>query len=237
MTRPILVGLTGGLASGKSTVAGLLAERGCRVVDADQLVATLYRPGEPGAAAIRERFGEAVLTAEGGVDHPALAARVFHDPQARRQVEETIHPLVRERFRQIAEAASEDVVVLEATLLVEAGYAAGEIPTEHVRAIARVVGIGGVKYADLSKNRRLMELMTSRPPLQGPAASVAGRAGGHQRANRRDAAASKRGERAAGGPVGRASRRDTAGVAALAGGGAGHAPARAGPASHPARGG
>lgn len=122
MTRPILVGLTGGLASGKTTVAGLLAERGCRVVDADQLVAALYRPGEPGAAAIRELFGEAVLTSEGGVDHPTLATRVFPDPAARRQVEEVIHPLVRERFRQIAESASEDVVVLEATLLVEAGY-------------------------------------------------------------------------------------------------------------------
>lgn len=119
----LLVGLTGGLASGKSTVAGWLRDAGFRVVDADQVVADLYRPGEPGAAAVEALFGPAALTAEGGVDHGAVAARVFADAAARHRLEQAIHPLVRRRFRAIAAAAAEAVVVLEATLLVEAGYA------------------------------------------------------------------------------------------------------------------
>ena len=119
----LLVGLTGGLASGKSTVARWLAEGGCRVVDADRVVADLYRPGEPGAAAVEALFGRDALDASGAVDHRALAARVFADAAARRQLEAAVHPLVRRRFAEIAAAASEDVVVLEATLLVEAGFA------------------------------------------------------------------------------------------------------------------
>lgn len=118
------VGLTGGLASGKSTVARLLAERGCRVVDADELVAELYRPGGAGAAAVAELFGPAYLTGAGGVDHAALAGRVFRDADERRKLEAAVHPLVRERFRRVADeaAAAERIAVLEATLLVEAGY-------------------------------------------------------------------------------------------------------------------
>lgn len=129
-----LLGLTGGLASGKSTVAEMLADLGCRVVDADELVAELHRPGEPGARAVRELFGEEALTDDGAVDHAAVARRVFADPEARKRLEAAVHPLVRRRFAQIAENAgqgvgagqtrdSEDILVLEATLLVEAGYA------------------------------------------------------------------------------------------------------------------
>jgi dephospho-CoA kinase len=118
----VLVGLTGGLAAGKSTVARLLAERGCTVVDADRLVAEIYRPGEPGARAVHELFGADLLDAQGAVDHRALAARVFTDAEARRQLEAAIHPLVRTRFERIAKQ-SRGIVVCEATLLVEAGWA------------------------------------------------------------------------------------------------------------------
>lgn len=117
------VGLTGGLASGKSTVARLLAEAGFLVVDADRLVADLYRPGGAGAAAVCELFGPGALDAAGAVDRAAVAGRVFADDELRRRLEQAIHPLVRRRFAEIAEAAAEPVVVLEATLLVEAGYA------------------------------------------------------------------------------------------------------------------
>lgn len=116
-----LVGLTGGLASGKSTVAGWLREAGFRVLDADQIVAELYEPGEPGADAVRELFGPEVLTAEGAVDRPRVAERVFADPQARHRLEQAIHPLVRARFRRIAEQAR-GVLIYEATLLVESGH-------------------------------------------------------------------------------------------------------------------
>jgi dephospho-CoA kinase len=152
------VGLTGGLASGKSTVAGWLRDAGFQVIDADRLVADLYRPGAAGAAAVSRLFGGAVLTPEGGVDHAALAARVFADAAARQALEQAIHPLVRRRFEEIAAAPADaappapgsppaatdqpppsapdpppatnqpppvPVTVLEATLLVEAGYGPG----------------------------------------------------------------------------------------------------------------
>jgi dephospho-CoA kinase len=122
MRRALRVGLTGGLAGGKSTVAAWLREAGFLVVDADELVAELHRPGGAGAAAVRSLFGPQFLTAEGGVDHAKVAARVFSDPEARRALEKAIHPLVRSRFQEIAEKAR-GVVVLDATLLVEAGYA------------------------------------------------------------------------------------------------------------------
>ncbi len=121
MTR-VLVGLTGGLASGKSTVARWLAEAGFLVVDADRVVADLYAPGGRGAAAVRELFGPEVLDAEGGVDRPTVAERVFSDAEARRRLEQAIHPLVRQRFAEISSQA-EGVVVYEATLLVESGHA------------------------------------------------------------------------------------------------------------------
>jgi len=116
------VGLTGGLASGKSTVARRMAELGCRVVDADRLVAELYAPGGAGAAAVEALFGPDLLDPSGAVDRPRLAERVFSDPEARARLETAIHPLVRRRFEELAAEADEDVVVLEATLLVEAGY-------------------------------------------------------------------------------------------------------------------
>ncbi|HEX9669857.1 MAG TPA: dephospho-CoA kinase [Thermoanaerobaculia bacterium] len=118
------VGLTGGLASGKSTVADLLAERGARVIDADELVADLYRPGAPGTAAVRAFFGDAALAPDGAVDRAAVARRVFADAEARRALEAAIHPLVRRRFEEVA-AGTDGIVVLEATLLVEAGYGPG----------------------------------------------------------------------------------------------------------------
>ncbi len=120
--RTYRVGLTGGLASGKSTVARRLAAAGFLVVDADRLVADLYAAGAPGAAAVARLFGPQMLRRDGGVDKPALARRVFADAEARRRLEAAIHPLVRERFAALA-AAHDGVAVLEATLLVEAGYA------------------------------------------------------------------------------------------------------------------
>jgi dephospho-CoA kinase len=117
-----LVGLTGGLASGKSTVARWFADAGFLVYDADRLVAELYRPGGRGAASVRELFGGGFLDAEGAVDRPRLAKLVFADPDARKRLEAAIHPLVRQRFQEVAADAT-GVVVYEATLLVEAGRA------------------------------------------------------------------------------------------------------------------
>jgi dephospho-CoA kinase len=120
------VGLTGGVASGKSTVARLLAEHGAAVRDADEVVRRLYLPGQCGARAAAELFGERVLTAAGGVDHAALAAVALADGAARRRLEQAIHPLVRADIDAwVAELAALDtppaVAVVEAALLVETG--------------------------------------------------------------------------------------------------------------------
>jgi len=116
------IGLTGGLASGKSTVRRWLAEAGFLAVDADQLVARLYEPGQPGAAVMAELLGPEFLTESGAVDRPKVAERVFADSDLRHRLEQAIHPLVRSTFADLAAESEGEASVLEATLLVEAGY-------------------------------------------------------------------------------------------------------------------
>lgn len=113
------VGLTGGLASGKSTVGRWLQEAGIPVMDADRVVANLYLPGSAGAQIVGELFGSEYLLEDGSVDRLRLAELIFVDHQARRRLEAAIHPLVRSRFE--AFATRQPVAVLEATLLVESG--------------------------------------------------------------------------------------------------------------------
>ena len=120
------IGLTGGIGSGKSTVAALLAERGARVVDADRIAREVLEPGTPGLAAVVAEFGDGVLTAEGTLDRPAVAALVFGDPAARARLDAVVHPLVRARAAELVAAAPPDaVVVQDVPLLVETGQAGG----------------------------------------------------------------------------------------------------------------
>jgi len=118
------VGLTGGVASGKSTVSAILAELGATVIDADRLAREVVEPGTPGLALIAETFGDGVLAADGSLDRAALAAVVFADPDARRQLDGIVHPLVRARATQLAAAAPPGAVVVhDVPLLVETGQA------------------------------------------------------------------------------------------------------------------
>jgi dephospho-CoA kinase len=118
------IGLTGGIGSGKSTVAALLAQRGAVVVDADRIAREVVEPGTPGLAAVVAEFGDDVLTAEGSLDRPALAALVFGDPAARARLDAVVHPLVRARAAELVGAAPPGaVVVQDVPLLVETGQA------------------------------------------------------------------------------------------------------------------
>ena len=118
------VGLTGGVASGKSTVAALLRELGAVVVDSDVLAREVVEPGTPGLAAVVEAFGPAVLTADGTLDRPALGAVVFGDDAARRRLEAILHPLIRARAAELEAAAPKGTVVVhDIPLLVETGQA------------------------------------------------------------------------------------------------------------------
>ena len=118
------VGLTGGVASGKSTVAALLRELGAVVVDSDVLAREVVEPGTPGLAAVVEAFGPEVLDADGRLDRPALGALVFGDEPARRRLEGILHPLIRARAAELEAAAPEGAVVVhDIPLLVETGQA------------------------------------------------------------------------------------------------------------------
>jgi dephospho-CoA kinase len=120
--RPCTVGLTGGLATGKSTVARLLAARGIPIFDADATVHALYEPGCAGAAAVAKLFGEAALDAEGGVVRATLSEMVLGNISARLRLENVIHPLVREKVLEWLESTSDrSVAVVEAALLAETG--------------------------------------------------------------------------------------------------------------------
>jgi dephospho-CoA kinase len=116
------VGLTGGLASGKSTVAGIFRELGAAVFDADAIVRDLYRPGGEAAQAARELLGDGVLDAKGGVDRGRVALVIFQDPSKRQALEARLHPLVKaelERRFEMAERRGAVVSVAEASQLLE----------------------------------------------------------------------------------------------------------------------
>jgi dephospho-CoA kinase len=123
MTVPV-VGLTGGIASGKSTVARAFIERGIPVVDADQLAREVVAPGSEGLRAIVEAFGDSVLLPDNTLDRKALGARVFADPSLRLKLNAITHPLVAQlSAARIAELQKEPLpyMIYEAPLLVENG--------------------------------------------------------------------------------------------------------------------
>jgi dephospho-CoA kinase len=115
-----MVGLTGGIGSGKSTVAKMLVERGAVVVDADQIARQVVEPGQPALAALVERFGPEILQADGSLDRTELAARAFVNDETRKELEAITHPAIGEEFlRQVAAGPPDGIVVHDVPLLVE----------------------------------------------------------------------------------------------------------------------
>lgn len=148
------VGLTGGIGSGKSAVAGLLAERGAVVVDADRIAREVVEPGALGLRQILDRFGADVLSEDGSLNRPALGAIVFADSAARRDLETITHPLIGARTTELIEGAGPEAVVIhDQPLLVEMGLAAMNHLNVVVNApvdvrVARVVQNRGMSEAD-----------------------------------------------------------------------------------------
>jgi dephospho-CoA kinase len=126
--RFILVGLTGSIATGKSTVSRMFAHLGARVVDADLLAREVVMPGQPAYVKIVEEFGPGVVQEDGSIDRKALGAIVFADPARRKRLEEITHPAIGARQQRILsvldEEAFEGVVIWDAALLYESGGAA-----------------------------------------------------------------------------------------------------------------
>jgi dephospho-CoA kinase len=118
------IGLTGGIGSGKSTVAGFLARRGAAIIDADAISRSLTAPGGRAMADIAHTFGAAMLSPDGAMDRQAMRERIFRDPQAKRQLERIIHPLVSQITAEQTQAAVQSghrVLVFDVPLLVESG--------------------------------------------------------------------------------------------------------------------
>jgi dephospho-CoA kinase len=121
----LLVGLTGGIATGKSTVAEMLRERGCMLIDADVLAREVVEPGQPALGRIAEEFGGAVLQPDGRLDRKRLGTMVFADAARRRRLEQITHPAIRERFRrrlqELTEQGFRGLVIFDAAVMIESG--------------------------------------------------------------------------------------------------------------------
>ena len=151
MTRRfLLVGLTGGLATGKSTVSALLTSLGCVVLDADVLAREVVEPGQPALATIAAEFGPDVLGPDGRLDRKRLGAIVFADPARRKRLEAITHPAIRDRFlARVAELQArgyEGLVVWDAPVMIESGnyqnmdrliVVITDAATQRARALAR----------------------------------------------------------------------------------------------------
>jgi dephospho-CoA kinase len=121
----LLVGLTGGIATGKSTVSALLRQLGCEIIDADLLAREVVEPGQPAWTTIVAEFGQDVLTGDGTLDRKKLGAIVFADPERRRRLEAITHPAIRERFQarldELAEKGFTGIVIFDAAVMIESG--------------------------------------------------------------------------------------------------------------------
>jgi dephospho-CoA kinase len=125
MGHHLRIGLTGGIASGKSTVSATLRELGAVVIDADQLAREVVAKGTPGLAAVVGEFGPGLLTPDGDLDRAAMGDLVFSDQSARKRLEAIVHPLVFERIVDLETHAPEgSVIVHDIPLLAESGRAA-----------------------------------------------------------------------------------------------------------------
>jgi len=159
MAAPV-VGLTGGIGAGKSTVAQILAELGAEIIDADRIGHEVYRPGSDGFARVAEAFGPGVVGADGAIDRRALGALVFADPAARARLNAIVHPLIAaEVARRIAAARATGAarpLVVEAAVLLEAGWRAlvdrvWVVSARRENAIARVMATRGLERAEVER--------------------------------------------------------------------------------------
>ncbi|GAC1327951.1 MAG: dephospho-CoA kinase [Candidatus Dormibacteria bacterium] len=186
-----IIGLTGGIGSGKSTVTGMLRGLGATVVDADEAARAVVEPGQPALAEIRSAFGDRVTTVEGRLDRGALAQVVFDDEAARLKLNSIVHPRVREWMAaRIAEAgtAGVDTVFMDTPLLYETGLDAGVAETVVVwvpaevqveRAVARGMDEDDVRARLAAqmpleeKRRRAARVIDNSGPLEDTARQVA----------------------------------------------------------------
>ena len=118
---PLVIALTGGIGSGKSTVAAMLGELGAAIIDTDEIAHRLTAPGQPGARAIGAQFGADYLRADGALDRDRMRQLVFSDPAAKKKLEAILHPMIRAEVNAAVRAAHAAYVVIVVPLLIETG--------------------------------------------------------------------------------------------------------------------
>ncbi|MGZ3557582.1 MAG: dephospho-CoA kinase [Thermodesulfobacteriota bacterium] len=122
----LIIGLTGGVASGKTAVCGVLKEEGAYIIDADQIARELVQPHQPAWNELVRTFGEEILQEDRSIDRKKLADRVFADPNQRKLLDQILHPLITEemdrRTKEIGQKNPQAIVVIDAPLLIEVGY-------------------------------------------------------------------------------------------------------------------
>jgi dephospho-CoA kinase len=151
------IGLTGGIAAGKSVVAKRLVEHGAVLIDSDALAREVVAPGTAGLAAIAQAFGPTVLSADGSLDRPALGAIVFSDENARETLNGITHPAIRARSAEILAAQSPDAVIVhDIPLLLEVGRATSfdsvlVVEAEPETRVERMTALRGMDRADAER--------------------------------------------------------------------------------------
>lgn len=179
----LLLGLTGGIGSGKSTVSAELARRGAIVIDADLVVRELQSPGGAVLSAMVEHFGESILAADGTLNRQAVADIVFHDPEELKALNAIVHPKVGEEIdRRIeAERDTDNVVILDVPLLVESKAYETEgiivVDTDPEIAVQRLVEFRGFNADDA---RARMKLQATRDERRAVAAFIVPNDGTHE---------------------------------------------------------
>jgi dephospho-CoA kinase len=153
-----VVGLTGGIGSGKSAAADLFAERGAAVIDTDAIAHAMTRPGGAAMPAIRAEFGDEVVSADGALDRAAMRALVFADPSARKRLEAILHPLIRgECEDRLAASAGAPYAILVVPLLIEAGdyrkrvNRIAVVDCAETTQIARVINRSGLDRPEIER--------------------------------------------------------------------------------------
>ena len=161
MTRPLRIGLTGGIASGKSTVTQRFAELGIPVIDADVASRNVVEPGTPGLSQLVQRFGPQVLDSAGRLNRAALRALIFHDSNSRRALDSILHPLIRADMERAATEANGPYLVMAIPLLVESGTARQRVDRVLVVDADETLQIQRVQARDGSSEEQARAILAS----------------------------------------------------------------------------
>jgi len=165
----LIIGLTGGVASGKTAVSGVLKEEGAYIIDADQIARELVQPHQPAWNELVRTFGEEILQEDRSIDRKKLADRVFADPNQRKLLDQILHPLITEemdrRTKEIGQKNPQAIVVIDAPLLIEVGYhrqvdKVMVVTSTQAQQVERLKGRDGISFEEA------LRILSSQMPIE-----------------------------------------------------------------------